>query len=223
MRVIDIDDQEAADYYLFQEQHPNTYRYIEDRITKAIDTASGHAKSFMDGARDIYERIRSSVSMKLARAAVNSMKRTSRENIIHICKDLEEVRQSSALMQRYIMAQPLVRKSYVKQMIDGYSETYSPSITKINNRTYKDLTDEEIPEYRAVMDGVLFEEETFEDSDTERANPVVGLKHRHYYDSLDEDNRLQPDQQFMVIQSWEIAELAMLKLLDPTDPLKTDK
>ena len=73
------------------------------------------------------------------------------------------------------------------------------------------------------MDGVLFEEETFEDSDTERANPVVGLKHRHYYDSLDEDNRLQPDQQFMVIQSWEIAELAMLKLLDPTDPLKTDK
>lgn len=69
------------------------------------------------------------------------------ENYISPLTTIEQLQQASPVMQRWIMSHPEVRQLYLKQNIDGYSDSY--------HNVFGKKVGEEDYNYRRVMDGVL--------------------------------------------------------------------
>lgn len=97
--------------------------------------------------------------------------------------DLQQLKQANPVMQRWIMAHPVVKGYYDNQDLDGYSDTYT-------NFSGKGAGHEDY-NYRRVMDGVVqFNEDH--------------MRIDHYYeDLLPGDEELEWDQRLHILQTWD--------------------
>ena len=90
-------------------------------------------------------------------------------------------------MQRWIMANPDVRKLYHEQRIDGYSDTYED--------IHENSIGESHYDYRRVMNGIVV------DNDDEEAD--YGWSSVTYFEDLaEEDRELRIDEQYDILSSW---------------------
>jgi len=190
---------EAFDYITFPNQNPNTQQYIQSQLTNFSDTMTDAGREFMMGARQVYEMIQNSDAAKQAKHVLRKAKGLFKPNIIIEYVDIDEVKAAQPIMQRYIMAQPDIRKQYHRQLCDGYSDTYIDMHPGMIGHDHYD--------YQRVMSNIIVE---LPDDDWKvniYAHEVIG-----------DDKELSFEDKVNILHTWEIVKMALEADIDPTDP-----
>lgn len=197
MRIVDGGDV-AWGAIAFGEQNPVNLNYFQNQLSNITSGLNDYAKSFYSEIGNIFDKFTNSEAVRNVRNALRGAANLFNNDIIKPLYEMEEFQTATLRMQRWIMANPVVRQAFIEQKCDGYSDTYvdlHPG--KIMDQHY---------DYRRVMDGVVqFDEE---------GNDF----YKHYFeDLLDGDKNLTFDEKRDILQSWEIVEMFMRKgAEDPT-------
>jgi hypothetical protein len=146
----------AADAWVsavYGQANPNTVQFLRDQFHKVSDYATEYGKQFYEKSLKSFEFFNGSRAVEFTRSIVGKMRgNTVDETHIVAYSTMEEFNKASLLMQRWIMANPAVRKRYHEQQCDGYSETYhdlEPGVVGAHHYDYR----------RAVEGMVRFEED----------------------------------------------------------------
>ena len=180
----------------------NTVQYLNNQFIN-LDTSIYRDTSFIDRAYNAFNEFGGSDALSKARALLNVTNTLVDPNVIRYLPDIVSVQTAPPLMQRYIMANPLVREWYHDNRLDGYSETYRDA--------YPSDIGESHPDYQRVMDGVCME------SDDEDIAFTVTM----YCDPLSDSNEpdLLLEEKVDILNLWDDLE-RYLKYGDddPTNP-----
>lgn len=188
------------DALMYGESHPSTVSYLRNQFTNYSDTLTSAGRSFMEQGRAIFEAVNSSEAIRFARDVINKYTggTTVQRDGIYSIFEMSNFQSASLDMQRYLLANPVIRKDYHKQKCNGYSDTYIDMEPGFIGREHYD--------YRRVMDGMMVITED-------------DFKVTHYLDPLKEgDIALSHDKKDDIIYSWSNLEvLYALSGYDPTD------
>ena len=189
------------DAFIYGEKHPSTLNYLRNQFSRAADTLAEPVREFMQQSRDLFEHFNSSEAMRFARNAVSRVFQSTPAVVIdtvHSLFDLYQFQNAGLTMQRWVMANPVARKLYHDQQIDGYSDTYV------------DMHPEDIGEnhydYRRVNDGLV------------KLSEEHGWTITQYSDELKNGDRdLMIEEKSDILHSWSNLEyLLSLCKEDPT-------
>ena len=191
---------DTFNHMVFQNQNPLNQQWIEQRIGSFNNILTDVGRQFMSEVRTVYDHVYNSTAAQMARAAVRMVSTIFHPNAVVELHDIDGIRCAKPVMQRYIMANPMLRELYLDQRCAGYGESYvdnDPSAAAGNSY-----------DYRRVTNGVLM---IPEDSDGE----VVWAE---YLEDLHEgDRELELGEQQAILTSWKFAEAFIKSGEDPTD------
>lgn len=181
----------------YGQQNPLNLGYFKSQLENIGQNLNEQAKVFYQDVQSLYDKFNSSEAMRLMRSAMKSAASLFNDNIIRPLTSVDELQNASMQMQRWVMANPVIRQMYHNQECDGYSDTYvDMEPGKIGEAHY---------DYRRVMDGVVVcgeDQESF----------------TQYFEDLYEGDRdLILSEQSDILTTWSFME-AMVKALkdDPT-------
>lgn len=187
-RVSDIDTVDR----IFNPIEDTQFRtYLRDKYERTMEhlekVTTGTARDFLDRSKRIFEEINSSAALRRTRAAIRAVTGVRRSDSIYRPVDLGEFQAVGLRMQRFLLADPVIRRKVIKQQIDGYSHSQpAPDPTAIGENDY---------DYRRVVNGVFMEQP----SEGDEKNFV----HTEYFEKLKEgDRELDVEEQFDIIDSW---------------------
>lgn len=186
---------------LFGEQHPANINYFRNQLEKLnniIPTSEISAKVFSN-VENLYNRFNSDEVNRLTKAALRGAAGLFLPNQIQYLNTIGNLQNAPVVMQRWIMANPIVREQYHKQKCEGYGDSYvdmEPNSIGIDHY-----------DYRRVNTGIIKETET-------------GWMCTTHFDELKENDRpldvLEKDD---ILNTWDIIEMFMrAKHEDPTSP-----
>jgi len=201
VNVIDSGHVSSFDYLLFPDQNPINQIYIQNQLAQFNASLTDIGKKFLEASQNIYNTINDSNTIRMAKAALKMAKGLFHPNVIVPLETIEDLRAAQVIMQRYIMAEPMLRSYYHKQRCDGYSDTY---IDVEPGRVGDDHYD-----YRRVMDGVVVD---ITDTD---GNYEWSCK--NYYEDLHTgDRELTSDEKVDVMNTWDVMKIFVDAGKDPT-------
>lgn len=197
MRIVDGGDL-AWGAIAFGEQNPINLGYFQNQFSSLTAGLNDYAKNFYSEVGNIVDKFTNSDAVRSVRNALRSAASLFNNDIIKPLYEMEEFQTATVKMQRWIMANPVVRTSFIEQKCDGYSDSYVD--------LYPGKVKDEHYDYRRVMNGVVqFDED-------ERDYFKI-----YYEDLVEGDRELSVDEKIDILQSWEIVELYMKKgAQDPT-------
>lgn len=143
-------------------------------------TESG--KAFFAGAKEVFEQLSGSQAMRLARAAARKVRSLWNCDEIQRILEIGVMQHAPPTMQRWIMAEPTVRKMYQEQRVDGYGETYQDM--------HKGDIGENHYDYRRVMNGIVVEDE--------HGNFTAPT----FFDELLDEPELTIEEQVDILDTW---------------------
>lgn len=147
--VIHTGSVDSFDYLVAPEQNPMNQMYIENQFSNISSTLTDIGRRFMETSKALYDKINDSAAIRMAKAAIRVAKSVFHPNAIIELESLEQLQAAQPIMQRYVMADPTIRRLYHAQQIDGYSDTYKDvEPGKVGHAHY---------DYRRVMDGMVRE------------------------------------------------------------------
>lgn len=200
---------------LYPDQHHRNQSYIQEKIQQVSSqlgsVVSDLGNKFMERAKALYEQAYNSHAVLAAKAAIRATKGLFHPNAIVQLDSLDELRSAQPVMQRYLMANPVVRNLYMEQRIDGYSDTYVNVHGKAIGHDHYD--------YRRVIDGMLIDHETHqmltgkELPDTEPEWTVT----TYFEDLLPDDRDLTAMEQADLMNNYRLQAIAIQSLKDPTN------
>ena len=184
------------DSILYRNQNPNNMNLIKNMMDTIPSYLIDTTKGLYQKAIDRYNYYFSHEAEKRRQKALNASNTYLYDTSIRRLSTVEEVRNSSLTMQRWVMAEPTIRSLWVDQRVDGFSDTYQSDRTQIGENHY---------EYRMVMDGVVLEGD----------DDVIS---KHYIQSYNNgDRELTSMEKFDILSTWDLVKLAASKLdEDPT-------
>ncbi len=189
---------DAFDALVYGQSHPGTLQFIQNQVSHVADTLSEAGRAFMSKGQAIFDQMNSSAAMQFARDVMKSVKGVFDTHVIANLWELDHLQGASLTMQRWIMANPVIREKYHNQQLDGFSETYTDNAPgEIGPGHY---------DYNRVMDGVF------------EFNKEDGWKSTQYLDRLlDGDRDLLFSEQCDIMNTWLAAEVFLaLGKDDPT-------
>jgi hypothetical protein len=101
-------------------------------------------------------------------------------------------------MQKWIMAEPVVREMWKDSLLTGYGDSYVDKHPNVVGRDH--------PDYRRVMDGM-----SYIDNDGRLTNTS-------YLEAVDADDILNLSEKLIVLSNWKKAKELALGDYDITDP-----
>ena len=130
----------------------------------------------------MYDTFNSSKAIELTKAALNQITGIFQADVIRYISDISHFQIATPIMQRYIMANPIVRHMYHDQRLDGYSDTYVDTDPGVIGEKHYD--------YRRVMSGIM--------------TPIGDdLYYTSYIEQLrDEADELTASDQFRILDTW---------------------
>lgn len=187
---------------VFPEMGPETRSWIEENFNRGHENLTELGRQFYRQAEDIYQRMQDNTLMKMARKMTRTVKGVFHPNTILYMNSIEEVQSAKPVMQRYLMAEPSLRKLYSQQRCDGYSDSYvDHEPGKIGEDHY---------DYRRVMNGIVV--------DYLKPDGEAGWRVNMYVEDLvDGDRELESDEQFAILNGHDLIKLALFKKIDPSD------
>lgn len=198
INITEVEDARVFDYLVAPEQNPINQAYLEQNFRGNAEILTDMGRSFVQRSRQLFEQANHSNLAQQARAIMRRVKTFFNPNSIMELNTLEAIRCAQPVMQRYIMAEPHLRKEYHAQRIDGYSDSYVDMSPKQVGDDHYD--------YRRVMQGVMVECEEH------------GWYSKTYSDDIfDEDRELDLFEQDAILTTWEIARSMLYNKDDPTD------
>lgn len=184
---------------LYGEKDPRTLSYLANQFTNVTNVLTEAGSSFMSNMKSIYDSFNGSEALRIARAARNKAASIFQYDGVCPLWEIGKIQNASITMQRWIMAEPSVRKKYFEQRVDGYSGTYVDANPGVIGSDHYD--------YRRVMDGMMVVDEDGQEHVT------------NYFDELKEgDKDLDITEKVDIISTWSIvADLLKYGKNDPTD------
>lgn len=178
---------QTFDALAYGKRHPGTQNFFEQQLNTigqfATNMLTEAGKTFFSNVEDLYEKFHGSEAMRVARAVARKVKSIWQTDDVRFINDIGDMQQAQFVMQRWIMANPVVRDLYHQQRCDGFSDTYIDAHPGAIGRDHYD--------YRRVMDGVLVEEGD---------DWVI----RNYFDDIAEgDTELSLDEKIDILSTWE--------------------
>jgi hypothetical protein len=182
----------------YGEKNPMNLDYLRNQLATIPQALNDFTNSFYSEARSLFDKYNGSAAQRLIKSVTRSVQSLFGTDTVHSMFELSEIQNANIVMQRWIMANPVVRKLYHDQKCDGYSDTYvDVAPTDIGERHY---------DYRRVMDGVVV------DSDDDW---VV----KFYPDEMKAgDKELDHVDKMNILSTWEIMEMFIKSGDDPTSP-----
>ena len=175
---------DTFDALAFGEPHPSTFQFLQQEMAAPTPMLNQIGQQFMAGARALYDRVSGSTAMRTAQAVRRRISAMFQENSIKALNTIAELQHAPPTMRRWIMADPVTRKLYQEQRIDGYGSDYIDREPGVRGADHYD--------YRRVMDGIV----TMDDED--------GWTSTTYLDVLLPDDRdLTLAEQTDILQTWE--------------------
>lgn len=184
------------------ERHPGAVQYLQSQMASFnMGSLTEFGKQFVASATQIYDSFNSAEALRSARAAIRRFDAMFLPDRIQSIEKLNHLQNAPLAMQRWIMTDPVVRKYYHEQRIDGYSDTY------VDN--YWGRKDLEHYDWRILHEGV-FEEVQTEDMD--------GHVYRHFLAEVnDGDRALTMDEKTDALNTCDVARAYVeLGEYDPT-------
>ncbi len=190
----------AFDALVYPAQNPLDMEYYNTELnglfSKVVD---GVSQSFINGAKKMYDTINNSELLNIGRAALANAVGFLQPDVI-VNTSVAQLNNATAIMQRYIMAEPTLNKLYLANRCDGFYETF------VNNNG-TDVKDDNY-DYRRVMDGVLQYDES------------TGDAYYNTYSQAENDmgeNDLSVDEQFDLLSTWDNVAIAIASGDDPSN------
>ena len=163
----------------------------------------GVPASFIENTYGMYEQFNGSEAIARASALVNNHNFMLEDTLREI-GNIYMAQTANIITQRYMLAHPETRALYLKDRLDGFSDTYI-------NEHGNDIGEEHY-DYRKVMSGVL---QTVEDDEE------ISHRFKFYIDDLEEGDRpLSSVEKLDVVNTWDWMSLMLNSdnEFDPTDP-----
>lgn len=135
----------------FGQKHPGTLAFLENQVSNFSQTLTDAGRNFFSNARDVFDRFNGEAAMRLARAAVRKASSLFQRDEIRSIWDMGQMQQAPLTMQRWIMANPVVRQMFQDQRCDGYADTYVDMFPGTIGESHYD--------YRRAMNGLLVDDE----------------------------------------------------------------
>lgn len=204
--TIEVEDPSWFNILACPENNVNTRNYLKEQFTR-LEGFSGAVKQFYQEGEAKFKQLCNSKSVELAKNTLRNSLGLFHPNTILSLSSLEALRHAQAVMQRYIMAEPTIRKLYHQQRCDGYSDTY------------KDLHPNDIADthydYQRVVNGIV--------RDIQDDDGVVRSYTEHYSDvETSDEEELGFDDQLRILDTWDVIRNFVLKGEDPTNVLGGD-
>lgn len=197
MRIVDGGDL-AWGAIAFGEQNPINLSYFKNQFNSLTTGLNDYARNFYSEVGNIVDKFTNSEAVRSVRNALKSAASLFDNDIIKPLYEMDEFQTATVKMQRWIMANPVVRQSFIDQKCDGFSDSYVDLYPEKIKDTHYD--------YRRVMNGVA----QFDEEDNEHF--------KFYYEDLVEgDKELSVGEKIDILHTWEIVEMYMKKgAQDPT-------
>ncbi len=202
VNTIAVDDPSWFNYMVCPENDVSTQNYLREQLNRNCEGFSDVTKRFFQDSRNLFERLNNSTAINTAKRAIKYAKGLFHPNTILELDSIEALRGAQAVMQRYIMAEPTIRKLYHEQRCDGYSDTYTDLHPKDIGENHYD--------YCRVMQDIVVEEKDSEGNVDNYLN--------HYSDvEFSEEPELEFDDQIRILSTWEVMKLYISSNEDPTN------
>ena len=200
MHAFTADD--AFNAFIYPEKNAGGLQYLKNQFNNFTGVLTNTANDFIQRSREQFERFNSSAAIEFARNMIKSVMGTTEVTTDRITSlwDINQFQGASIPMQRWVMANPVVRDLYHAQGCEGYSDTYVDMQPKISGEDHYD--------YRRVMDGVI--------QYTQEGDWFAKI---YVEDLVEGDRDLTHGEKFDIIQTWSKLEyLIALGKDDPTSP-----
>lgn len=166
-----------------------TQQWFSERRETLQNTLTNTSQAFFDRARDMYQTISESQAVQMLRNLKAKTENVWAGNQITELQTLEQLQTASPVMQRWVMAQPDLRKRYLNQSVEGYGDAYTNYHGAVFGSEHYD--------YRRVMHGVV------ETSDT-------GWVAREYVDYMaNDDVGLSRHERLDILNTWDLVKALM--------------
>lgn len=195
---------------MFAAPHPSTLQFLQQQIQAPTMVLEQFRDTFMNAAQSAYDAFHGSTAMRLARAALRGVENYWQANVILPLTTIGQLQHATPVMQRWVMAEPLVRERYFQQRVDGYQESY---INVHGNAIGEDHYD-----YRRVMNGVVVFNEAPAEIEDHSWHATTW-----YEDLLPEDRELSIEEQDDILTTWQAVRDQILRgKEDPTSRWNSD-
>lgn len=154
----------------------NTIEYLKESAMNLSQNLTDSGRMFMDSTREKWSHFFGDNALRAARAAVRTVQTMWDADVIKQLVTITHMQHAPVVMQRYIMADPTIRKMFLAQQLDGYSDTYQ--------NIHGNAIGPEHYDYRRLNNGLVEE--------TEEGGWVAWT---YFDDLLEGDHELQFDQQ----------------------------
>lgn len=162
----------------------NTSSWLTQQYEQVTSVLSHTGQAFFNNLKDMYRIVSGSDAAQILRNIRGKAETIWSNNQIAALETLTALQTAGPYMQRWIMAEPTIRKRYLNQQLDGYSGSYE-------NCQGDKIGDAQL-DYRMVMNGVVV---ASDDADQD-------FFIRHYYDMLGDESELKPFEQRDIISTW---------------------
>lgn len=137
----------ALNYILYGDNTEVLGNYIKNQLETIPQAVTGFAGRVYDNLRSSYNYVTDYLTKVNIFHSLNDVGVTVANNYIVPLVTFEEFQTANPTMQRWVMASPEIKSLYLKQNIDGYSDTY------VN--VFGEGEKEHDYNYRRVMSGAL--------------------------------------------------------------------
>ena len=190
---------DAFNAFVYPEKHPSGIQYLREQFNNFTGVLTNTANDFIQASKTQVEKFTSHAAVDFARNVLKSFvsSNTVTTDRVMTLFEVNQFQGAGVQMQRWVMANPVVREMYHAQRCEGYVDTYVDVEPKRIGDDHYD--------YRRVMDGVVVI-----DDDNWYA--------KCYVEELKEGDRdLSHGEKMDIIQTWSRLEyLIALNMEDPT-------
>lgn len=177
---------------------PNLTGFLSQQLDQFSAQVNQGAQHYVELARQTFDSFNSSEAMRLAKAVKRKVDSLWTKEGIYPMLDIGEIQNANLTMQRWIMAEPTIRKMYQQQRCEGYSDTYVDM--------HPGDVGEQHYDYRRVVDGIVVEQD----------DELVSVQ---YFDEIKEGDELDIDEQVAILRTWDSIKNAIDENKeDPTSP-----
>lgn len=188
----------AGPDWLMATPNKQVFDYLSATAKHAMQNITSSAQEFIQSAGEVYQAINYSDAMRKARAVVRTVTNAGTLDVVKELTDIGQLQNARPTMQRFIMADPVVRDLYHNSGCSGYDGSYkdfSPGVSGVDHY-----------DYRRVMHGMWHEDE----SDGK-------VKSTLFYEDKGDEEDLDAIQQMDILRTWDYVRAALKRgKEDPT-------
>lgn len=181
---------------IYQQPNNAVLNYINNNIEAARVMLGNVGSSFINTAKEMYNRYNGTEALNRTKMLMMNVGSHLNNDTIHYVSQAQ-IHNMNMIMQRYVMANPIISDLNSKNMCNGFQETYFDM--------EPDTYGTEREDYRRVMDGML----TFNKE---------GYSILNHYMSSNEEEPLHITEKISILDTWEMVERLIVGGIDPTDP-----